>query len=129
MGCGVGWLQIRLFKDGDADVDISPSDDDLVTGDGDFGDSGGAAGGDLSDESTFAELPGVGGAADAKFGFAVGCLLEPDDDVGGGIEGGEAGAAQGVAVIDANGRGEGGTGVGGVGELDSGFVLGAGEPG
>ena len=57
MGCGGGWLRIRLIEHGD------------------FGDFDGAATGELSDKQTFCYTAPVGGAADADFGFAVGRFL------------------------------------------------------
>ena len=96
----------------------------MVSGDGDFRDAGGTTAGDLSDRDALAESPVGGNATEADFGFLHRGFFEPDDDIRG-----DGGSAEGVAVIDSQGRAEGGASVGGLEELDAGGVVGAGEPG
>lgn len=126
MGCGDGWLQIRLLEYGDADTGISPGDDDLVAGDGYFGQSSGAAWWDFGDAETFAEVAASTVAPHADFGFAVGCFLQPNDHIAGGIEDGYAGPSQGVPFVDAGRRAEGGPAIVGFDDLDPGFFVGPG---
>ena len=126
MGCGVGWLQIRLLEHGDADTGLSPGDDDLVAGDGHLGKAGGAAWRDFGDAETFAEVAATAVAPDADFGFAVGGFFEPDDNVAGGIEDGDAGSAEGVPVVDAGRGAEGGAAIEGFDDLDPGVFVGSG---